>query len=105
VLDELDRRLLPTLLLPALERFKLAIYETVDEEVVGSAVVAGDGLRGIVAVALARSRVAGVSACAEVMRRFAASPEAEYLCGAHAHPGRREGALHPPQPEFHRVDP
>jgi hypothetical protein len=46
VLDELDRRLLPADLLSTLERFKLAIYETVDEEVAGSAVVAGDDLLG-----------------------------------------------------------
>ena len=46
VLDELDRRLLPADLLSTLERFKLAIYETVDEEVAGSAVVAGDDMLG-----------------------------------------------------------
>ena len=57
MLDELDRRPLPADLLSALERIKLAIYETVDEEVAGSAVVADDDLRGIVAVALVRYHV------------------------------------------------
>jgi hypothetical protein len=33
-----------------------------------------------VAFALVRSRVAGVSVLVEMMLRFAASPEAEYLC-------------------------